>query len=392
MKKRKHIWLAAIPIVLGVPIAAQAAPFTAGNIVVEQIGNGSAALSSASQAVFLNEYTPTGTLVQSIAMPTTASGAQQPLTESGTASTDGMITLSPNGQYLTVSGYDTGLGTAAVASSSATTVNRVVGLVNGAGTVDTTTHAAFFSNNNFRGAVTTDGTGFYVGGTGTAPDKGVLYLPYGGSSATTINSTIASDGINIFGNTLYSTSTTSTATSIVQIGTSGTLPTSAASATNLSGLPLGSSSDSPHQFLIFNEGGNQVAYIADDTGSALSKYELVSGNWASEGKVGTGANDVTGLTGVLSGTTVTLYATLLNGDSTSGSAAQLISLVDSSGAGGSLTGTSTTLLMTAGANKTFAGVAFAPVIVAAPEPASVALAVIGFFALVGYGWCRRRAA
>jgi MYXO-CTERM domain-containing protein len=374
---------------LGFPLAAQAAGFTPGNIVVERVGSGGAALSSASQAVFLNEYTPTGTLVQSIALPTTASGAQQPLTESGTATTDGMLNLSPNGQFLTVSGYDTGTGTASVASSNATTINRVVGLVNAAGTVDTTTHGAFFSGNNFRGAVTTDGTSFYVAGTGTAPDKGVELLPYGGSTPTSINSTIAADAVNIYGNTLYATSTTMTATSIVQLGTTGTLPTGAVTATNLSGLPLGSSSDSPHQFVIFNEGGNQVAYIADDTGSALSKYELLAGVWTAEGKVGTGGNDYTGLTGVLSGTTVTLYATLLNGDSTAGGAAQLVSVIDTSGAGGSLTGTTVNLVATAGTNETFAGVAFAPI--ATPEPASVVLAALGLFALVGYG-CRRRRA
>ena len=299
-----------------------------------------------------------------------------------------MITLSPNGKYLTVSGYDTAPGTAGVASSSATTINRVVGLVGSAGTVDTTTHGAFFSGNNFRGTVTTDGTSFYVGGTGTAPDKGVELLAYGGSTPTSINSTVAADGVNIFGNTLYATTTTSADTSIVQIGTAGTLPTSGASVSLLTGLPLGSSSDSPHQFLIFNEGGNQVAYIADDTGSALSKYELVSGTWTAEGKVGTGGNDYTGLTGFLSGTTVTLYATLLNGDSTAGGAAQLVSVIDTSGAGGSLTGTPVTLLATAGTNETFAGVAFAPT----PEPASVVLAAMGLFRSCGLRLARRRIA
>ena len=75
MRKKNHIWLAAIAVVLGLPIASQAAGFTPGDIVVERVGNGGAALSSASQAVFLNEYTPTGTLVQSIALPTAVSGA-----------------------------------------------------------------------------------------------------------------------------------------------------------------------------------------------------------------------------------------------------------------------------------------------------------------------------
>ena len=57
--------------------------------------------------------------------------------------------------------------------------------------------------------------------------------------------------------------------------------------------------------------------------------------------------------------------------------AQLVSLVDTSGFQGTLTGT-TTLLATAGANQTFAGVAFAPT----PEPTTFALAAFG---LVGLG-------
>jgi hypothetical protein len=389
MIKHNRIWLSALAVILGFPIAAQASAFTAGDIVVEQVGNGAAALSTSSTAVFLDEYSPTGTLVQSIALPTGVSGTQQALTESGQATTDGMITLSPNGHYLTVPGYDTGTGTANVASSNAATVNRTVGVVTANGIVDTTTHAAFFSGQNFRSAVTTDGTSFYVGGTGSGSDKGVLLLPYQGSSTTLIN-TAASDGVSIYNNTLYSSTTAGSDTSIVQLGTTGTLPNSSASLTNLTGLPIGTSNPSPHQFVIFNESGTQVAYLADDKGAALTKYELVGSTWTAEGIVGTGAQDWTGLTGSISGTTVTLYATMLNGDSTSGGAATFVSLVDSSGAGGTLTATPT-LLATAGTNETFAGVAFAPVAIPTPEPASVVLAAMGLFALIGYGWRRHRA-
>ncbi|HTU24545.1 MAG TPA: PEP-CTERM sorting domain-containing protein [Pirellulales bacterium] len=391
MLKRNLLWLSATAVLIGLPVVAHAGAFTAGDIVVEQIGNGAAALSGSSQAVFLDEYTPTGTLVQSIALPTTSTvGGNQALTESGTATTDGMIELSPNGQYLTVPGYDTGTGTASVASSSGSTVNRTIGLVTSTGVVDTTTHANFFSGNNFRSVVTTDGTTFYVGGTGTSPDKGIEQIAYQGSTTTSINTT-AADALSIYNGTLYSTTTASSSTAIVQVGTTGTLPTGSVSETNFTGLPLGSTNDSPHQFVIFNEGGNQVAYLADDTGIAITKYELISGTWTAEGKVGTGGNDMTGLTGSYNPSTgaVTLFATELNGDSTSGAAALFVTITDSSGAGGTLSGSLTTLA-TAGTNETFAGVAFAPV--AAPEPASMVLAAIGLLGLAGYGWRRNRAA
>jgi hypothetical protein len=44
----------------------RAANFTAGNIVVYRVGDGTAALGSTATAVFLDEYTPSGTLVQSV--------------------------------------------------------------------------------------------------------------------------------------------------------------------------------------------------------------------------------------------------------------------------------------------------------------------------------------
>src|SRR5262249_17571744 len=62
-----------------------AASFTSGNLVVYRVGDGSAALGSGATAVFLDEYTPGGVLVQSIALPTTISGANRRLTASGSA-------------------------------------------------------------------------------------------------------------------------------------------------------------------------------------------------------------------------------------------------------------------------------------------------------------------
>ena len=46
-------------------------PLTGGDILVARVGDGTAALTNLGNTYFLDEYTPTGTLVQSIAMPTT---------------------------------------------------------------------------------------------------------------------------------------------------------------------------------------------------------------------------------------------------------------------------------------------------------------------------------
>ena len=55
------------------------AAFTPGNVVIYRVGDGAGALSPNGSAVFLDEYTPTGSLVQTVAMPTTASGNQRQL-------------------------------------------------------------------------------------------------------------------------------------------------------------------------------------------------------------------------------------------------------------------------------------------------------------------------
>ncbi|MDW8310353.1 MAG: hypothetical protein RMK20_13345, partial [Verrucomicrobiales bacterium] len=70
---------------------ATAAPITPGNLIVYRVGDGTAALSAAAAPVFLDEYTPSGSLVQSIALPTTGAAA---LTAVGNATTEGIMSFS----------------------------------------------------------------------------------------------------------------------------------------------------------------------------------------------------------------------------------------------------------------------------------------------------------
>src|SRR2546421_12808795 len=106
--------LAAIALFLVVSTLA-AAPFTAGNIVLSRVGDGSAALAGTGTAVFLEEYTPAGVFVQSVPMPTT--GASGRLVASGSATTEGFLSRSEDGRYLVVPGYDAALA-ATVTSST----------------------------------------------------------------------------------------------------------------------------------------------------------------------------------------------------------------------------------------------------------------------------------
>ena len=99
----------------------------------------SSALTGAATDVFLDEYTPSGTLVQSVALPTSAVGANRRVTMSGTATSEGALALSADGRYLTLAGFDADPGTAAVSATTAATVNRVVARVDGNGVVDSST-------------------------------------------------------------------------------------------------------------------------------------------------------------------------------------------------------------------------------------------------------------
>src|SRR5262245_57447926 len=134
------------------------AAFTPGNLVIYRVGTGSGALSSAATAVFLDEYTPTGTLVQSIALPTTGTGL---LTASGSATSEGLLNRSTDGHFLLVTGYNATPGTSSVAGGSDL---RVVDSVGANGTIASVTTTSAFSGNNIRSAISVDNTDIWMAG------------------------------------------------------------------------------------------------------------------------------------------------------------------------------------------------------------------------------------
>src|SRR5579871_4995110 len=89
-------------------LALSALPFVGGDIVVYRIGagDGSTALASSGNPVFLDEYSPTGTLVQSVELPfTAATGTPNPIINSGSGQANGELNLSADGRFLTFTGY-----------------------------------------------------------------------------------------------------------------------------------------------------------------------------------------------------------------------------------------------------------------------------------------------
>src|SRR4051812_27647950 len=73
-------------------VASAADPFQPGDLVIYRVGDGVNGLVSSGSPVTLDEYTPTGTLVQSVPLPTSASGVNSALFASGTATSEGLLT------------------------------------------------------------------------------------------------------------------------------------------------------------------------------------------------------------------------------------------------------------------------------------------------------------
>jgi hypothetical protein len=379
------------------PALLNAAPFTAGNIAIYRVGNGTGTLSGASAPVFVDEYTSTGTLVQSFALPTSAGGGQFALTDSGSASSNGNMTLALDSSALVLTGYNAGTGVASITSTSTTggsAVLRTIGLITVAGTIDTSTTTTAFSGNNIRSATSTNGTDLWaVGGNG-----GVVYTTKGASGAGTVvaNNSTNNRYLNITSGQLYSSSGSGTNTFRGESTVGTGLPTTTGSTiTRLPGLTDGTNNNNYAFFfadLSAGVAGVDTLYVADQT-AGLEKFSLVGGNWTSNGSllapnIGAGNAGLIGLAGNVTGSGVSLF---LTGSGTSGTAGALFGFNDTTGYNALLSGSITTLV-TADANTAFRGVAFTPgtSVSIVPEPSTFASLLGGVGLLLG--WRRRRQA
>jgi hypothetical protein len=229
-----------------------------GNLVIYRIGDGTGSLLNTGNAVFLDEYSPSGTLVQSIPLPTVTSGANRQLIARGTATSEGLLTRSADFRYLVLTGYARNLG--GTGSLAGATVPRTIGRVDAVGTVDTSTALSDFADgNNPRGAVSSNGTQLWAaGGAG-----GLRSTTLGATTSTQISTTVTHlRQPAIFNGQLYVSPSSGSA---VRIGTVGAgLPTTTGQTiTNLPGFPTGGS---PYAFALFdlNAGvpGPDALYVA----------------------------------------------------------------------------------------------------------------------------------
>ena len=137
--------------------------FTPGDLVVEQVGAvGGPAPSSTSAAVSLWDYSTAGTAsgyVDTFSSSTsTDTSTSHALVDSGSATYNGEISLSADGQYIYVAGYDDNAGVAKLTSTVG--VPRTVGIVSASGTNDTSTALTSNSSDTTPPKLTATGINF----------------------------------------------------------------------------------------------------------------------------------------------------------------------------------------------------------------------------------------
>jgi hypothetical protein len=350
----RRLWSAC----LAAGLAAAACETARADLYVVQVGEaGGGTLSNASTATFIKKFADTGgSALSTITLPTAADGANQPLTLSGTSTSEGFLALSANGQYLTLGGYATAPGLTQVPQS---TVGRVAGRVEiSSGAIDTTTvltdaYVGAGSGNagNPRSVVTTNGTDIWMAGTGSpSTTAGVRYTTLGSTTSVQLSESPTNTRVvDIENNQLY---VSTGSTNFLGVSTVGSgLPTTAGqTVTLLSGFPT-SGTHSSYDFW-FKDAA--TLYVADDSsaanGGGIQKWTESGGTWSlAYTLLNTGAatTGVRGLTGTVVDGNAVLFAT-----TTQTSANRLITVTDT-GAGATATD-----LATAPANTVFRGVQF----------------------------------
>ncbi len=345
------------------------AQFTAGNLVVEQIGDGTALASGYAAKVKLLEFSPSGTVCNNTSFfesTGTPSSSPYNLVESNSATSNGNISLSTDKAFVVVSGYNAPYNTASIASSTSATYGRTIGKATSTGVLQTNGTFNALTGNNYR-SIASNGSVYYLAG-----QPGIVYTAT--DNTTGIATTCTSIGtantriVGIFNNTLFY-STGSSPVGISQLGTFGNLPTTTATPTAI--ISVGGTSPSPYGFTFSPDG--LTCYVADDRTSAggILKYTYtggtfsntsgwLGGTWSLAYTLGTGVTNIgaRGLTVDFSGTNPIIYGT-----SAESTLNRVFKITDT---GASSTATT---LATATANYIYRGICFAP---QAPATISVA--------------------
>ncbi|QEK51718.1 hypothetical protein FYC62_08630 [Pedobacter aquae] len=359
--------------------------FTSGNLVVYRYGNGATYTNGELVPVFLDEYNTSGNLVKTRAVPTVTNGVNKGLTgllklaATGKYQEEGASTLSQDGKYITIFGYNAAVGSTAPNAAD----GLVVGVIAADGSLNTTTTLSSDPTTGLgapRSAVI-DGTNIWANGF----TNGVQYTTLGSTSSTRISvNQNAPRTLSIINNSL-----------IAPIGTFSTLayasPLPTTSTTFITRAGLGSGV-TINQVIEFQLGTRRLMYAVDDATGTIRRYYTNSTNtdWISFGtNISSSPNTdlVKSITGVLNvvgaNTEITLYLTTWGNDGTGTGSSRLITFKDTyltpTGAPAAPTATTAvTTLATAPAGTVFRSVTMAPQGSSAIGTATLPVSLVSF--------------
>lgn len=346
------------------------AQFTPGNLALVHVGDGSVALGSFGAPISIEEYTIAGVLSHTYALPTSGASA---FTMTANATAEGSLTRSPDGSLLSFAGYNVALPFAtSPAAAPAATAPRAVGTIDSSGTfsipVSSTTA---FSGNGFRSSLTDNANNYW----GIANGGGLFYFGNTASAATVAPNPANNRVMNTVNNNIL----WSTGSGTVGIYSVSGFPTAAAT-TNAVIITAGSGTGtaSPYDFAL--NANLTLAYVADDrsiaNGGGIQRWDFDGTTWTLTYTLGTGTASTVGARGLavdFTGVTPLIYATTAETSNN-----RLILVADAGAA------SAATTLASAGANRAFRGLDFAP---AVPEPSSLSLLFLG---ALGLSLARRR--
>ncbi len=325
-------------------LASYSQSFKSGTLSIVRIGNGENPLSHKATSVFIDEYSVTGELIRSIALPTSPNGQNKSLTLSGSQLDEGFAGLSQDQRTLTLTGYDANVGIDSVFKTTSAEVGRTIAVITADGTVNTTTSITdAFGRVQVRSAVA-NGNDIWVTGGG----YGIRHTTLGSQTSKSVTS-VTGRVLSIFNGQLYASSI---APNVRMAKVGSNLPVASTSLENFPGFPTDGST---WQYYLLDQNqsvsGPDVLYIADNI-KGLCKYSLVDDVWVLNGRIGSG---FFGLTAQSTPEGVVLYATQATGNSST----QLVTITDNSGYNGAFSGR-VKVLAKAAPNTSFRGVTSSP--------------------------------
>lgn len=256
--------------------------------MIVRVGTGLSNLTSASTAVFLDVLDlGDGGGIVSYPLPVAPNGSQLPFTLAGNgASPEGVLSISENGQFVSMGGWSTPPGKNQVASSDAGHVIARITLsqLDGGGTgIDTSTAVSdAYALAQFRSVVTVDGTAFWTAGAAS----GVRYVVFGSAGATSGVYIGAPNmkAVQIFGGQLYASEgggqnvdADAGVSKIYSVGIN--TPTTPSSVTYLPGIDLGDPNEFTMHDLNQSVAGFDALYSASQTSSAGIRNYVFNGTW-----------------------------------------------------------------------------------------------------------------